>query len=161
MADGGACHADTFKLGHDPAWHGRRRARRVTARDAAPRAGRRVAVAQRMLLFRSIALGLLGACFVLLATRPLYEVRLVRSPPRVLPPAASIVDVAAVVAPSAIGSLVRLAPGERVVAVDDHPVYDPIDAALRLQRRAPHAGEYVDLTVAGPADTRRVLVLLH
>ena len=114
-----------------------------------------------MLLFRSIALGLLGACFVLLATRPLYEVRLVRSPPRVLPPAASIVDVAAVVAPSAIGSLVRLAPGERVVAVDDHPVYDPIDAALRLQRRAPHAGEYVDLTVAGPADTRRVLVLLH
>lgn len=114
-----------------------------------------------MLVFRSIALGLLGACFLLLATRPLYEVRLVQPPPRVLPPAASIVDVSSVVAPSSIGSLVRLGPDERVVAVDDHPVYDPVDAALRLQHRAPHAGEYVDLTVAGPVSTRRVLVLLH
>ena len=100
-----------------------------------------------MLVFRSLVIGLLGACCLLLAQRQRVDVHapLVVRPgisawDGTLPP--TIVDVSPLVAQNQVLSLVRVQPGERVVAVD-----------------APQ--RYVDVTVAGPFGERRVLMLLH
>ena len=100
-----------------------------------------------MLVFRSLVIGLLGACCLLLAQRQRAEVRAPLVMPRVastwdgtLPP--TIVDVSPLVAPDQLAALVRLQPGEHVASVD-----------------APQ--RYVDVTVAGPFGERRVLLLTH
>jgi hypothetical protein len=115
-----------------------------------------------MLLFRSLVLGLLGACLMLLA-RPHYEVRMVA--PVVLPPpsqsAVQIVDIATGVAPNQVGALVHLMPDEHVVAVGERPVVSDIEAGAVVADSGAHSGGYLDLTVGGPAGPRRVLVLLH
>jgi hypothetical protein len=118
-----------------------------------------------MLLFRSLAVGLLAACFCLLAIRPAYEVRVTGAPALVVAPrpqpAATIVDVAPGLGPEQIASLIALAPGERVVAVDDLHVTGDLDAGVMLANQAVGSQRYVDLEVAGAAGSRRVLVLLH
>lgn len=100
-----------------------------------------------MLVFRSLVIGLLGACCLLLAQRQRVEVRA----PVVIKPGLStwdgtlpptIVDVSPLVAQDQLAALVRLQPGERVVGMD-----------------APQ--RYVDVTVAGPFGERRVLLLTH
>jgi hypothetical protein len=100
-----------------------------------------------MLWFRSLVVGLLGACCLLLAQRPRIEIRapLVLKPgisawDGTLPP--TVVDVSPLVADDQVAGLVRLQPGEHVVATDGP------------QRN-------VDVTVAGPFGQRRVLVLMH
>ncbi|MBV8756926.1 MAG: hypothetical protein JO257_06620 [Deltaproteobacteria bacterium] len=100
-----------------------------------------------MLWYRSIVVGLLGACCLLLAQRPRVELRapLVIKPgistwDGTLPP--TIVDVSPLVAQDQLGALVRLQPGEHVVAMESP------------QR-------YVDVTIAGPFGQRRVLLLQH
>lgn len=117
-----------------------------------------------MLLFRSFALGLLGACFLLLATRPPYEIRVIRAaPPSPLATGATIVDVAAGLRGDQLAEVLHLAAGEHVVAVDDRPcdiwgcrlVPDPGATVGRGE----HA--YLDLTVDGAHGPRRVLVLVH
>ncbi len=118
-----------------------------------------------MLVFRSLSLGLVGACFLMLAFRPAYEIRFAPSPALAPPPAvhdsATIVDVAAGVPPGQLSSLIRLAANEHVVAVDDVPVADDLAAGAVIAEHELHTGRYVDLEVAGDAGTRRVLVLLH
>ena len=118
-----------------------------------------------MIVFRSLALGLLGACFLLLVTKR-YEVVRARAPaPRpayvVSVPAATIVDVASGVPASQLAALVHLAPYEHVIAVDDHPVVGDLDAGSMIASRETRWRTYFDLTVATPAGNRRVLVLLH
>ena len=157
-------------------WRGKRTALRQSGKPAgAARAQRRertgVALAgalQRvpaMLVYRSIALGLLGACLILLADRPPVEVRIERDVGRVvLPPAmpaASIIDVAPGATARELASLIRMSPGEHVAAVDDVPVAGDLDAGEALARLALGAHRYVDLTIARGYGTRRVLVLLH
>ena len=100
-----------------------------------------------MLVFRSLVVGLLGACCLLLAQRQRIEVRapLVIKPgistwDGTLPP--TIVDVSPLVPDDQLAALVRLQPGEHVVGMD-----------------APH--RYVDVTIAGPSGERRVLLLTH
>lgn len=100
-----------------------------------------------MLVFRSLVIGLLGACCLLLAQRQRVELRTpfvirpgISTWDGTLPP--TIVDVSPLVAQDQLDALVRLRPGEHVIAMD-----------------APQ--HYVDVTVAGPFGERRVLVLMH
>ena len=117
-----------------------------------------------MLVFRSLALGLLGACFLLLATRPTdvrIERQLVPIQQPVPPPSATIIDVAHGVTASQLAQLVRLLPSEHVVAVDDRPVTGDLDAGAMIAANESTARQFVDLTVSGSSGERRVLVLLH
>jgi hypothetical protein len=129
-----------------------------------------------MLVFRSLTLGLLGACVLLLARRPPVELRQNDAVPAAPPPpiAATIVDVAAGVSPELIPSLVRLRPGEHVTAIDDTAVGSDLEAGGLLPRQArvrlstafgggTYGGHdaFLDLTVTGADGPRRVLVLLH
>ena len=117
-----------------------------------------------MLVFRSLALGLLGACFLLLATRQ-TDVRIERELVPVQQPAppasATIIDVAHGVGANQLAQLVRLQPNEHVVAVDDRPVTGDLDAGAMIAANETSARKFVDLTVTGGAGERRVLVLLH
>ena len=116
-----------------------------------------------MLLFRSLAVGLMGACVMLLAVRPAYDVRVAQEPPPapvVAPTSASIVDVARGVAPEQVPSLIALAPGEHVVAIGDRAVANDLDAGAELVAGA-RGGGFLDLDVRGARGERRVLVLLH
>jgi S1-C subfamily serine protease len=120
-----------------------------------------------MLVFRSLALGLLGACCLLFASHPLVELYVVRERPVIAaaappPPAATIIDVASGVDPASVAGLVHLEADEHVVAVNDVPVSNDLDAGAAIaSRRMLIGGRYVDLEVAGGAGSRRVLVLLH
>jgi hypothetical protein len=117
-----------------------------------------------MLLFRSLSIGLLGACVCLLAQRPIQRVEHVRveherelvAVPR--SPAPTIIDVAPGLTATQIAQLVHLAPDERVTSVDDQPVTGNLDAGTVIE---PHDRHFVDLTVASRTGERRVLVLIH
>ncbi|HTL34736.1 MAG TPA: hypothetical protein VL326_16525 [Kofleriaceae bacterium] len=120
-----------------------------------------------MLLFRSFALGLLGAIFYLLATRPATVV--VREPvPIEVPnlsgirgvPGPTIIDVARGVDWTVLPSLVHLGEGEHVAMIDDAPVANDLEAGSMLAARWT-GHRYVDLEVRGPRGNRRVLMLLH
>ncbi|MGE0401088.1 MAG: hypothetical protein AB7T06_30540 [Kofleriaceae bacterium] len=105
-----------------------------------------------MLWFRSIVVGLLGACAILLAqaaNRPVIVQAAVSTNH------ATIIDVAPGV--DDVIPLLGLAPGEHVLSVGDRTVLTDLEAgaAIRDTRQAP--GHYVDLTTT----QRRVLVLLH
>lgn len=126
-----------------------------------------------MLLFRSFVLGLLGACFVLLAMKPQGTV-VVAHPSQVVvaqpshivvtPPAheeprneVTVVDVARGLPGALIAQAIVLAANEHVVAIDDVAVADGARAlaAIEMQGRT-----YLDIAVANDAGmTRRVLVL--
>src|ERR1700691_1923306 len=95
-----------------------------------------------MLLFRSLAIGLLGACCLLLATRPPAQVRFVRDSgepvierERIVyraAPSATPIDVAAGVPATQLGGLVKLQRDEHVTAIDDRPVGGDLDAGAVL-----------------------------
>jgi hypothetical protein len=122
-----------------------------------------------MLVFRSLALGLLGACCLLFASHPLVELHVVHERPVLAPMAATvsaptpatIVDIAPGLAPAQIASLIQLAPDEHVASVDDTPVHGDLDAGALLASHELLGGHYVDLGVANASGARRVLVLLH
>jgi hypothetical protein len=120
-----------------------------------------------MLLFRSVAIGLLGACVLLLAQRPpriargacggiVIEHELIIAPHV---PAPTIIDVAPGLSTTQLAQLIRLAPDERVTAVDDRAVTGTLDAGTVLG--APGSRHFIDLAIAGRAGERRVLVLVH
>lgn len=125
-----------------------------------------------MFAFRSLALGLLGACCLLLAARPPVTV-ITHTPafafaePRTpwcsshVPRAPTIIDVAPGASAADIARLVVLEPGERITAIDDAPVAGGLDAGVALASSELGGRRYIDLEVAGDAGTRRVLVLLH
>jgi hypothetical protein len=108
-----------------------------------------------MLLFRSLAVGLSAAFFALLLMRPSVVYVPVPVPeaaieaPRQMAP--TIVDVAPGVPLDQLPFVLKLAPDERITAVD----------SLELARLERHRNQFVDLTVSGAAGDRRVLVLLH
>ncbi len=124
-----------------------------------------------MFLFRSLSVGLIGACCLLLATRPQTAVVLANSPPILVMPAAdeptcdappsapgvTVIDVAPSVTGELLAQLIALASNERITAIDDVAVRDGHAAlsALALDGR-----QYVDVHIASDAGaTRRVLVL--
>ena len=111
-----------------------------------------------MLVFRSLALGLIGACFLLLAFRPAYVVRVERPPAQA---AATLVDVGRGVAPGDLAQLVHLGAGEHVIEVDDRAVDGDLDAGAAIAAHDLRPGSFIDLTVERDGARRRVLVLLH
>lgn len=119
-----------------------------------------------MLLFRSLTVGLLGACVALLVR--LHAVpHVVHVSPRAplpeatreAPWAASIVDIAPGV--DDLAAVVSLAPGEHVVAVDDRRVASDLAAGVAIASAPRGTGRYLDLTVESATSSRRVLVLMH
>jgi hypothetical protein len=115
-----------------------------------------------MLLFRSLAIGLLGACCLLLAMRPPAEtVERERIVYRAAAPSATLIDVAAGVPPTQLGGLVKLQRDEHVTAIDDRPVSGDLDAgAVLAQLEARPA--FIDLEIdGGVVGHRRVVLLLH
>ena len=121
-----------------------------------------------MFLFRSLTIGLLGACVMLLVrvgpSTHTTTVVTAPAPDRAanVGSSATIVDVAPGLSGALVPSLIRLAPDERVVAVDDRAVSGNLDAGARIAAHAPAAGSFVDLEVATETgDRRRVLVLMH
>jgi hypothetical protein len=139
-----------------------------------------------MLWYRAFGLGLLGACCVLLAMRPPAtivtcqpgHIRVIlplftrQAPvggrPLAVDQGPTIIDVARGVSASQIARLLVVAPGERIVSIDDGPVAGDIDAGLALaasHRRIAGAVDsqrrFIDVAVVGELGPRRVLLLLH
>lgn len=117
-----------------------------------------------MLLFRSLALGLLGACFWMLATRPTTVFVAAPEPAHVEvahEDAPTILDVSPAVTRDQLPALVHLRNGEHVVAIDDAPVASDLDAGRLLASVDRASQKFVELGVAGPHGTRRILMLLH
>jgi hypothetical protein len=116
-----------------------------------------------MLLFRSLALGLLGACFWMLATRPQVIVA-APQPARIdigQEDAPTILDVSPAVTRDQLPSLVHLRGGEHVVAINDEPVASDLDAGRLLASVDRASQKFVELAVAGPRGSRRNLMVLH
>ncbi len=120
-----------------------------------------------MFLFRSLTIGLLGACVMLLVrvepSRTTFITAGAAPPPAVIAgSSATIVDVAPGLSSGVVPSLIRLAPGERVIAVGDRAVDSDLEAGAAITAHAPGSGSFVDLEVASAnGDHRRVLVLMH
>ncbi len=124
-----------------------------------------------MLLFRSITVGLLGACVFMVAQlggrsggRP--EPVVVTRPVIMEVPTSpvAVVDVAHGVPPSTVLSLVRIGPDEQIASVGDTEVENDLVAGSRLADAIRSGAQYVDLEVAqrdSPTNVRRVLILLH
>lgn len=123
-----------------------------------------------MLLFRSLVVGLLGACCLLLAMQRPPQVVFASAPvtpafgaflppdPRSPPsPAVTVIDVAPGVTGELLAQMIVLAANEHIIAINDTPLADPRAAleALMLESR-----QYVDVSIASDAGgARRVLVL--
>jgi len=144
-----------------------------------------------MLVLRSLTVGLLGVCvwtLLILVDRSepqwcaVPRIPAAAAPAHSIANAVSIIDLATLPGGESRGlrdlaELVRLAPDERIVAVDDRPVEVSLGCSA-----APHycsgvvlgggryvdgvrarvaAGSFVDFTVASAMASRRVLVLAH
>ncbi len=120
-----------------------------------------------MFLFRSLTIGLLGACVMLLvqvgpSTHTTTVVTAAVPDRPNVGSSATIVDVAPGLSGAIVPSLIRLGPDERVVAVDDRAVGGNLEAGAAISAHAPAAGSFVDLEVATETgERRRVLVLMH
>ncbi len=140
-------------------------------------------------MFRSFALGLLGACFVVIAMRPAVEIRVMpaqacagrtaptsggavrsltgserhlvlqRTQPRAL--SATVIDAASAATPNDLVALLRLRADERIAAVDDQRSIDSKVAIAEIASAAGAKGRYVDLTIASPRAERRVVLMIH
>jgi hypothetical protein len=77
------------------------------------------------------------------------------------PTAISVIDIAPGVPVAAYPSLIHFQPFERVLSVDEHPVYGAELEAGVLLARAASPGSYVDLVVGTLDHSRRVLLLVH
>ena len=111
-----------------------------------------------MLAARSLVIGFFAGLLLVIATRPVYELRV--APAAALEPARrppEIVDATVSIDPARLLGTVRLAPGEHIVAIDDRPFGRKTVADLARLR----AGSYVDFDIAGDTGVRRVVVLLH
>ncbi|HEY5944831.1 MAG TPA: hypothetical protein VIV40_05040 [Kofleriaceae bacterium] len=126
-----------------------------------------------MLLFRSLAIGLLAAAVALLALGVPIELRITQRIQQPLalshqastlddrPVLPTIIDVAPGISLAQLASTIRLAPDEQIIAVDDVAVTNDLSAGLLLASRDLHARQFIDFTVWGPDGERRVLALLH
>jgi hypothetical protein len=128
-----------------------------------------------MFVYRSIALGLLGACCLLLAMRPPAAIGsrgsgqimvassrgALASQQPCMAPGSTIVDVAPGVSASQLAGLLHLLPDERVVSIGDVPVTGTLDAGVALAAVDLRGGRYLDLGIKNDWGERRVLVLLH
>ena len=127
-----------------------------------------------MLVFRSLTIGLLGACLVLLVglddvrteqvtvhdPTPPTETTETSETTETVTSNVTVIDVAPNVSATTVASLVRLHEGERITAIDDHPIDNDLEAGMEIADRIRSGSKLVDLTVRGDV-LRRVLVVLH
>src|SRR5688572_18017889 len=112
---------------------------------------------------RLLTIGLCATCVALLARSPRVHVEVVQVPvarAERVAPSLSVVDVAAEVAPSSIPALMRLGRGEWIRAINDQRPDDDVQAEHWISAAA-RPGGFLDLTIAGDAGDRRVLLLIH
>ena len=124
-----------------------------------------------MLVFRSLTLGLLGACLFLLAgvhsppesVEVLETHAIVSIAPRPLETnQVTVIDVAPHLSATTIASLVRLGAGERIVTVGDRHVGSDLEAGMEVADVLRGGSNLLDLTVSGEGvGVRRVLVVRH
>lgn len=124
-----------------------------------------------MLVFRSLTIGLLGACvFLLVGLDEARTPEVVYLPAATAAPAPApattrditVIDVAPGVSASTIASLVRLHEGEQIVAVGDRHVDNALAAGIAAGDVIRRDGKLLDLTISGTgAGVRRVLVIIH
>ena len=119
-----------------------------------------------MLVFRSVSVGLLLACFAMLVARPPVELRVTQAAQPAVerpepPPTATIIDVAPGITAMQLAGTIHLAAGEQIIAVDDIAVTGNVGAGLLLASRDLRSRQFIDFSVAGPQGERRVLALLH
>jgi hypothetical protein len=140
-----------------------------------------------MFVYRSLSLGLIGACLLMLATKPTVIVqgalpleraalhpssRAARGnvgagPWECVEPAAStastatILDVAAGAGAADVARMLHLAPDEHIATVDNAPVAGTLGAGVALANTTFYANLYIDIEVRSPRGDRRILVLLH
>ncbi|HEU0032459.1 MAG TPA: hypothetical protein VFQ53_17625 [Kofleriaceae bacterium] len=117
-----------------------------------------------MVLYRSLTVGLLGACLYFLLKLSMYAPEPYRE--SVAAQSASpvtVIDVAPGLDIRLVPSLVHLAPGERITAVADRPVANDLAAGAAIVEQFIEDGtaRYIDITVDSAAGARRVLVLMH
>lgn len=138
------------------------------------RPGQAVAIRRRMFWFRSFAVGLLGACCLLLATRPQTQLVLANSPPILMVPTpqepacdapttasvpVTVIDVAPGVTGTLLAQLIVLAANERITAIDDVRVAEN-EGRAALTALGPLHRQYVDVAITSDVGaSRRVLVL--
>ena len=119
-----------------------------------------------MLLFRSLALGLIAACFFLQVDRGRVPDRTVDqrcvvepiAPPADVQQGTTIIDVAAAVDAHELPFLLHLRDDERVLQVDDRRIDNNLEAGMAIVE---HRNRFVDLTVQSAEGSRRILMLLH
>lgn len=127
-----------------------------------------------MFWFRSFAVGLLGACCLLLATRPQTQLVLANSPPILMVPTpeqptcdeawtpsvpVTVIDVAPGVTGTLLAQLIVLAANEHITAIDDVHM-TATEGRTALAALGPLHRQYVDVAITSDTGTsRRVLVL--
>jgi hypothetical protein len=135
-----------------------------------------------MLVFRSVTMGLLGACIYLLTdlairvqpadTDGVASPRLHASSAdaRTSSPVirreeggnkVTLIDVAPNVPAATIASLVVLKADERIISVADRYVASNVVAGTAIAEQVSRGAHYIDLMVSGDGTMRRVLILLH
>ncbi len=125
-----------------------------------------------MLVFRSLTIGLLGACLFLLSglgdelprqqvTIQYAEAPAVRLQTETVTSNVTVIDVAPNVPAATVASLVRLHDGERIAMIGDRAVDNDLEAGMRLADELRRGGKFVDLTITDEGTLRRVLVVLH
>lgn len=123
-----------------------------------------------MLVFRSLTIGLLGACLFLLSglgdELPQQQITIQYAEPSHVPRETvtsnvTVIDVAPNVPPATVASLVRLHSGERIAMIGDRPIDNDLEAGMRLADELRRGGKLVDLTITDDGTLRRVLVVLH
>jgi hypothetical protein len=115
------------------------------------------------MLLRLLSTALCATCVVLLITdRP---VRLVvpRQPSASVeaPMPVSVVDIAAGMHRGDLPALIRIRPGERVIAINDQPVAGNLEAGAEIVWSGLKPGGFLDVAIAGGRAERRVLMLMH
>lgn len=121
-----------------------------------------------MLVFRSMTIGLLGACLYLLGNLQVQadSADVEVPPPRVTKAEVinnvTVLDVAPHLSPTTIASLIRLDHGERIVTVGDRHVGSDLEAGMEVADVLRRGSNLLDLTVSGEGvGVRRVLVVRH
>jgi hypothetical protein len=121
-----------------------------------------------MMVFRSLTIGLLGACLYLLGNLQVLTdyAEVERPSPPVIKTEqlnhVTVIDVAPQLSPATIASLVRLDRDERIVAVGDRHVGSSLEAGMEVADVLRRGSNLLDLTVSGDgAGVRRVIVVRH
>lgn len=114
------------------------------------------------MLLRLATTALCVTCVIFLATfKPVRVVVPVTGSPVEASMPVTVVDVSAGVPARELPALIRIRPGERVVAINDLPVAGNLEAGAEILGSGLKPGGFLDIAIAGVRAERRVLMLMH